>query len=739
MTSAVIICRLLTPTEGAVEGETLWIVQFTLLALLAWVFAAFRGEGFAFRLDWMDVGVCVLVLGPFVSALVNRSQSDGRALVNMVWEWCGLLVTWFLLRHVVAQPAVRHSLTAAILALVVSLGGLGIWQHYVSLPETRREVAKLQYEWDELQAQGRPADPRDASDYEQQLQRLRLEFVRQGIPTEGSSRALWDQRLQSSSEPYGLFGLANTFAGLLVAGLVLWLGLAASAIRRSAGRGSTFALAAVCLAVAYCLVLTKSRTAYVGLPVGLAAAFVALRAKAASARSLWMAGAALIAAVSILAGLAALTGGLDSLVLSESSKSFRYRGEYWTGTWRMLTADAVSWLAGVGPGNFRPHYLQFKLPQSSEEIAEPHNLILDLWANGGLLALIGLVVLLAAGTRPLWYRASGLSGPETVSAATSVAANAKADAGPRASRWRDPVLIGTVLGFGLVYVVGGMADARIVVLGIGWMAGLALMPKAQAFDSPIVWFGAAFVSLTVHLLGAGGVSMPAITQTLFWLVAVGATDSPPRAWTALISARWVGFAGVAGAFALYVGCWMSATIPVMQAANDISAGEQALYEEGRFDKGERAYRQAAESDPLGAEACDRLAELYLQRWLGSRDDDDFNRSLAWHHRVIARQPRHMQGYRRLGAAYLTRFDRTKNREDAEHAADNLSRAVELYPTHTELLSELAEAYWFAGQVDAARRFADQAVELDAINHKAGHVDKWLPEERLEVLETIRGP
>ena len=739
MTAAVVACRLLTATEGAVAGETLWIVQFTLLTLLVWVFAAFRNEGLRGRLDWIDAGLGLMVLGQFVAALVNRSQSDGRALVNMVWEWCGLLVTWFLLRRVVAQPAARRSLTVAILALVASLSGFGIWQHYVSLPETRREVTNLQSEWDALQTQGRPADPSDASDYDERLQFLRLEFVRQGIPTEGSSRMLWDQRLQSSSEPYGLFGLANTFAGLLVAGLVLWMGLAAATIRGGAKPGSALALAAVCLLIAYCLVLTKSRTAYVGLLVGLAFAAVALRTKATSPRALWMGSAALVVSLSLLAGLAALTGGLDSLVLSESFKSLRYRGEYWVGTWRMLTADVVSWLAGVGPGNFRPHYLQFKLPQSSEEIAEPHNLILDIWANGGLVALAGLGLLLAAGTRPLWRRASITSPPETVSPPTLVAATTRNDAVTRASRWRDPVLIGTALAFGLVFLVGGLTDARILVLGCGWMLALAIVPTALECELPVVWFGAAFMSLTVHLLGAGGISMPAITQTLFWLVAVGATDSPPRAWFGRLAARWAGFVGAAAAFALYVGCWMSATIPVMQAANDLSAGEQALYEEGRFDKGERAYRQAAEADPLGAEACERLAELYLQRWLSTRDDDDFERSLNWQNKVLARQPRNMRGYRRLGATYLARFDRTKNRDDAARAADEFARAVDLYPTHVELLSELAEAYWSAGQVEAARRFADRAAELDAINHQAGHVDKWLSSERLQVLETIREP
>ena len=51
----------------------------------------------------------------------------------------------------------------------------------------------------------------------------------------------------------------------------------------------------------------------------------------------------------------------------------------------MLMDSPQNWLLGVGPGNFRQHYLQFKLPQSSEEIADPHNLNIQLEINGEIL------------------------------------------------------------------------------------------------------------------------------------------------------------------------------------------------------------------------------------------------------------------------------------------------------------------------------------------------------------------
>src|SRR5205085_6033684 len=117
----------------------------------------------------------------------------------------------------------------------------------------------------------------------------------------------------------------------------------------------------------------------------------------------------------------------------ESTKSLRYRFEYWSSTWEMLLETPRNWLMGVGPGNFRQNYLPFKLPQSSEEIADPHNLVLDVWANGGLMAVGGLAGVCFAGIRSLWQRDSrhfqGTAGPKS--------------SGPR---WSDGILAGALAG-----------------------------------------------------------------------------------------------------------------------------------------------------------------------------------------------------------------------------------------------------------------------------------------------------
>src|SRR5207248_2034927 len=80
--------------------------------------------------------------------------------------------------------------------------------------------------------------------------------------------------------------------------------------------------------------------------------------------------------------------------------------EYWQGAWGVITQGAPTlsqaltaptFWSGVGPGNFGVHYLRYKLPQSSEEIQDPHNLFLEVWATAGFWAVLALAAALAFG------------------------------------------------------------------------------------------------------------------------------------------------------------------------------------------------------------------------------------------------------------------------------------------------------------------------------------------------------
>ena len=246
--SAVVIARLLTPTDAAPTGETLWIAQASLLAFLMWTLAAYWSKQVVLKFNWSDATVGLLCLGHVISALVVVSTSgDKRAAMTMLWEWVGIAVTWFLMRQF-NSPAERQGLLLVVAAAAVSLAGLGIWQHHFGYAESRKEYEKLKAKNAALASAGLPLDP---------------EFVRLNIPVEEGARMLWEQRLYSA-EPIGMFALANTLAGVLVTAGILWLGMLACA--RSQVPAWLLALGGLLtLLILYGQLLTKSRTAFVGL------------------------------------------------------------------------------------------------------------------------------------------------------------------------------------------------------------------------------------------------------------------------------------------------------------------------------------------------------------------------------------------------------------------------------------------------------------------------------------------
>jgi hypothetical protein len=103
----------------------------------------------------------------------------------------------------------------------------------------------------------------------------------------------------------------------------------------------------------------------------------------------WAGVCAIVLAIAAIVALGLWRGSLPS-----DSLAFRWR--YWTGSWRMIAEHP--WL-GVGWANFGEYYLRFRLPSAVEEIKDPHNLFVKMWAE---LGIIGLALLIAWLGR-LWW------------------------------------------------------------------------------------------------------------------------------------------------------------------------------------------------------------------------------------------------------------------------------------------------------------------------------------------------
>ncbi|MBM80701.1 MAG: hypothetical protein CMJ78_08925 [Planctomycetaceae bacterium] len=750
ITSALIAARWVLPVESAGLGETLWIVQLWLFLAVFWTWTRLRSAENQWKWGRVEWALTILVLAQTASGLhIVLGQGDRRSALNLIWEWIGLGILFFIARHVLNHRAIR-SMIVSFAAVAVSLSGLGIWQHYVWYPSVHSEYEALRKEFDMLDVA-----PMSASAREARRSEILREFQSQGIPLEGRSRMLWEQRLKNSREPFGLFALANSFAGFLVAWLVVLCGMlwsSISALRRgklSDKKAIVWTSLAV-LVVGFCLVLTKSRTSLVAFFAAITLlTTLQWRLKRsreeqpnpedneASRRQLLIPGIFANTMIVGVIGLTAISGGIDREVWSEAPKSLLYRLEYWTATSQVI-ADQP-WL-GTGPGNFRTHYLKHKLPGSSEEVADPHNLFLDVWANAGLGGLLGLGLLLAFGVAAAWKLAANTATQEPPDKVKKIE-----------NILYRPVASGT--GFGLLlpvafqWLMATPVDARLLCVFIGWlvmMLGFQVTMRHVPLDANFLLPGtlmAALVGLTVHLLGAGGIAMPGITQVVLILVlanlALQETPKPAAAAMGDITLRdqWPNMALMGVAVMAFLTCLMTSTVPVINRNALTIGGDSRLMASGDSIRAAQFYTMANTSDPFSLEPVDRLAQLEYREWKKSFSAGAarFERAVEFAELALRSDPENSHRYRQLGEWYREHFEATKSAESAKSAAKHFEMAVERYPSNPEIRVLAAQ---FPLTPAAAASHAKLALEFDALNRKAGHVDRYLPDESIEAMRAI---
>ncbi|WP_437223883.1 O-antigen ligase family protein [Planctomicrobium sp. SH661] len=741
-----LLCRWLVPAEGVEQGHTLWIAAGWLALGTAGLWALWRtGSGLSQRLGIIDVGVAGLVAGHGISALlVLAGTGDQRAALNCFWEWISVGVTWVVLKEFMQRTDFRVLLSWCLLTTVIALAGLGIWQHFVWYPQQGRDMTRLLAIQGQLDSGGTlSADDRT------EFRKLQSQFGTDYLMLDEGARRSLLARTRDSLEPIGRFALANSFAALLLIGWFSGLDFLLQLLRfrkqdeESASsdadvpiwRSNSFPLATgITLAIGVisgCLLLTKSRTAVVGVVVALVWLGGRLLVRPGTQRKkILLGGAGLLAVFVVFAVVLSLTGGLDWEILSEAPKSLAFRQEYWRSTWGLIVNHP--WF-GVGPGNFRQHYFQYKLPGASEEILDPHNLVLDVWANGGILALGGLTILLG-----VWgYRL--IRAPLNFEAPTSAG--------------QDILKAGGVVGafaFGLTlaqeWLLEGFFDWNLFWIAVGWLAihvtfavlkflqGRSL--KTGAVSDWVLSLPAALTAGTavlVHLLGAGGIGMPAILQLILILFLF----STPVGQGVSRTSRGIAVSMGAGVL-LFLGCLWTGLVPVATVGRLLEQGRYESLVEHRMNLAEKTYAEAVAADRLASAPHDELAALAFERWMrsGKSHAELFDTAIREKELAIRLNPRAAKEYLTLSDWWLQKYRQDQSPASAEAAISAAEKAVQLYPNFSRAHSQLALAMDAGQKRDEAVRAARRALELDDLNTSRGHVDKLLPKTVREAIERL---
>lgn len=724
--TSLFFARWWAPVESAAAGDTALLVLpwMLLLALAGWLVSTGRFSRTFLEFDLGDLGLGLLGLGSLVGGgSVWLMSGQLRAALNMTWEWLGIVVAVFLLRRF--WGATRSSTPLAVLlGIGLTLSVQGIYQHSVQLPAQRAAVLPMVEEYQETYAQLQSTElspaARERLQSAQQSQERRL--FQNGIPSEPRSLQMFVERL-NSSEPFAQFALTNTLAGVLLICLLLQLSLGVRLFRATTAspRGAQAFLALAVVATFYCLVLTKSRTAWVAGFIGIVLLALQWPRNQNARRHILQAGAAAVLLLAVGVGGGLLTGALDIEVITEANKSLSYRVEYWTASLAMLQDH---WATGVGPGNFRQNYLAYKLPYSSEEILDPHNLWLDAWAGNGLLGLIGLAILVFVMLRRAWNQflsptAAECDVEQSADDSVKPAVIATALSGLWAMLFVSPEIAPLIEVVALLAFLGTIAAA-----GFGKLLNRS---KPAAYAMTI-----AVLAAIIHLHGAGGFSMPGVISAVL-LLGLGPRvfdeksdeiSQPSKRWAAP-AAMGLAFLLLMGGTSLVVRPELASWTATTRLANANSSRAVQI-----------ALNDWAEADSVNPAPWMQLGQMYAslaKETPGSERDAYAKAAVTALEKAAPLDPANHHVYQAIAEVHAEQAAAGKGDAWAE-AVRNQQLAVDRYPGSAELQADLSAYLYSAGKTDEAAKVAAKALEIHQLNEKAGHVDRLLDEETVGELK-----
>jgi hypothetical protein len=739
---------LIVSESAAHQGTYTPLVILYLVLAAAWVAATLLRRDHVLRFDLISLAVVALVAWQGISVIVMGPHGAPRPAINVFWLWVAFGTAFLLVRELVRSPLECRALVAVMIAVAVGVSSYAYYEFFVEMPQER-----LQYR----------ADPEGT-------------LLEQGLyfPPGSVERELFEQRL-FSSEPTATFALTNSLAGFLVPWLVLSVGIVACCLRYRFATPLAYGGAIMAAGwIGGCLLLTKSRTAY--LAAGLGVVLVSLLYGAPKwkwGRRILMAAAGLMA-VGLVAVM--LLSVADTQMLSEAPKSLLYRFQYWEGAARMI-ADHP-WF-GCGPGNFQTCYTTYMLPEASEQVADPHNFLFEIWATAGTPAAMFLIAALALFARRVFRPDDGATGNEPPPPAEAKGGAGRGDV--PAQRATRLIYVG-----GLCGALAALPVRLMVHLPVDlyvWIFGVPMAAIAVFLLHPWVVHGRldaravaiAVVALLVNLLAAGGIAFPGVAGSLWVLMGVALVVVAERAnepaqtipvardrkgprggrevQTGAVErdAQPVGGGQTRFAFphlldrvfaldrgaaigvllfllTLFAICYATGYAPVLHGRTSLDNGVNLVYqsrEPGNRREGRTmmlaalsCFEKAAAADPFAAEPRLNAARLYHLQRLQAADAAGFeaatDRFDAASREAVRLNPRSHTMATEIGYMEFEAYASTENPEHLRRARKQLERAAQVYPNHSYARARLAWMYHLEGNPTAAVREAEEALRLDAL-------------------------
>lgn len=702
------------------------------------------------RLD--RLGERIVAFGPWflaawmvVAAWATCPPGAPRLAVNEIWYWFSAAAMFTAARLVCggfgrfgAGVTARRCLIVVLAASGMNVAVHGLQQEFVGLPELRQLYLD---------------DPESV-------------LGEVGIPApEGSAeRMVFENRLRDGG-PTGTFALANSLAGVLACTVVVGATILvrrwrAPGSRKNAkldtGHSSTLtvpgriawgSVIAVCVA---CLIATRSRSAVAACVLGIIAALVIRFTGSTLLRSQRLFRTILLAGL-VVGSLAVLAGGTiiamgDAEFVEQAVPSLTFRFQYWRSTFELVQDSP---LFGSGPGNFQSIYERYREPSAHEQIAEPHNFLVETLASGGIPGLVMLLSFGAAGCYLVARRAGCFSGgSKPIVSADSFAANPVIDTesvdGALTSRW---CLIGAAISLMMVWILGSLigltpdTSAQAYALPVALFAGIWMWnsaPRLSPGDLRLA-AGIGVATMLVHLTVAGGWTVPGVSVYVWIMLAIllpaGCIGSPEigregrhgLAINGTIS-RVLQFTPSVLVFGLLCTLYWTSLVPHQTVTLALLRATD-FQQRGQPERSEALLLDAIAADPWDVEPVLHLCGLY--RWrLTSAGDGVSTADLSawradWHaenQRLLARSGDDPAIHRLIAGAQLHVYQRYGDPSDLLSASETMARVARWGPSNQNVMAQYAAILTATGQPALARQYAKKALFL---SKSGGNIERDL--------------
>ncbi|MFL2865130.1 MAG: O-antigen ligase family protein [Pirellulaceae bacterium] len=667
------------------EGMTTWLVLgFTLIGSF-WGVYQILCPPVRFYRQWPAFLLSLSIVAMLIAVFGNSGDGDFRASVNSWWQWVAFAIGFILINQLFHTEKVARGIIAVMVAIAVALSCIGIYDSLVKIPELRSEYFAG-----------------SARQRVEMLQNAGISDTRVGSP----GRYHFESRIQSP-EPHVTFALTNSLAGFLAPWFTLLLLTTLTPGQRLTRKKEIPKLLVLIGIVAFCLVLTKSRSACCAVAFSVLLAGIFLK----SYRPVAIKATVVLGGIGcVVFALGVLTHRLDTKILTEAVKSLSFRMEYWESSRAMATDNF--WI-GVGPGNFRDHYTLYKEVAASESIADPHNWPLEILTNFGILTL-----LLICGVFATAYHRFTVLAHQT--------GEGEVNERQFASRFPDlsanQIYLAGAAGCLLGLLIDQLSYALIplsvfyVALPIFVMVIFLLQDWVDRGALNRFHLLVAFICWLLNLMVAGGISYPGVAFSGWLLLGLAISTwqvpfKPQEQVPMPKTQRWTTLAIMVSLPLLAF-----ATSHRPTTASDYQLMNARFYlSQNQTNQAAKHLQQSIKDDPYGIDAYILYANVLFMKLGPSADEELLREYQTLVSQTLMLNSKSQMNFELFSQQSLLLYQYHQLPDALDRALDYAMRESELYPANAYIWARLAVCQYYAGHLDEMEASIERAFSLDAEN------------------------